>query len=113
MKQLQPAPIGIDLGSYKSKIAVAKRGGVQIITNDANFRETPCVVGFGAKQRNIGEAGFIKMKSNFRDTIVAPQRFVGLPTDYQHLRSETKHCPCKYDISTGKMQFTVDYQGQK
>ena len=28
MKQLHPAPIGIDLGSYKSKIAVAKRGGV-------------------------------------------------------------------------------------
>jgi len=47
MKQLNPAPIGIDLGSYKSKIAVAKRGGVEIITNDANFRETPCVVGFG------------------------------------------------------------------
>ena len=31
-KQLNPAPIGIDLGSYKSKIAVAKRGGVEIIT---------------------------------------------------------------------------------
>jgi len=28
MKKLHPAPIGIDLGSYKSKIAVAKRGGV-------------------------------------------------------------------------------------
>lgn len=28
MKQLAPAPIGIDLGTYKSKIAVAKRGGV-------------------------------------------------------------------------------------
>jgi molecular chaperone DnaK (HSP70) len=38
MKQLTPAPIGIDIGSYKSKIAVAKRGGVEIITNDANFR---------------------------------------------------------------------------
>lgn len=38
MKQLVLAPIGIDLGTYKSKIAVAKRGGVEIITNDANFR---------------------------------------------------------------------------
>jgi uncharacterized membrane protein len=28
MRQLILAPIGIDLGSYKSKIAVAKRGGV-------------------------------------------------------------------------------------
>jgi molecular chaperone DnaK (HSP70) len=37
-QQLQPAPIGIDLGTYKSKIAVAKRGGVEVITNEANFR---------------------------------------------------------------------------
>jgi len=31
-------PVGIDLGSWTSKIAVAKRGGVEIITNEANFR---------------------------------------------------------------------------
>lgn len=113
MKKLNPAPIGIDLGSYKSKIAVAKRGGVQIITNDANFRETPCVVGFGPAERNVGEAGLIKMKSNFRDTIVAPQRFVGLGVNYPHLRAETRHCPAKNDISSGKLQFQVNYQGQK
>ena len=35
---LVPASIGIDLGCYTSKIAVAKRGGVEIITNEANFR---------------------------------------------------------------------------
>lgn len=27
-QHLVPAPIGIDIGTYKSKIAVAKRGGV-------------------------------------------------------------------------------------
>jgi molecular chaperone DnaK (HSP70) len=32
------APVGIDLGSLNSKIAVAKRGGVEVITNEANFR---------------------------------------------------------------------------
>lgn len=37
-QQLMSAPVGIDLGSYKSKIAVAKRGGVEVITNEANFR---------------------------------------------------------------------------
>jgi hypothetical protein len=53
------------------------------------------------------------MKSNFRDTIVAPQKFVGLPTDYPNIRSELKHCPCKYDLGSGKIQFSVNYQGQK
>ena len=32
-QQLVVAPIGIDLGSLTSKIAVAKRGGVEVITN--------------------------------------------------------------------------------
>jgi molecular chaperone DnaK (HSP70) len=31
-------PVGIDLGSWTSKVAVAKRGGVEVITNEANFR---------------------------------------------------------------------------
>ena len=105
MKNLSAAPIGIDLGSYKSKISVAKRGGVQIITNEANFRETPCVVTYGAAERHIGEAGFTKMKSNFRDTVVAPQRFVGLSTDYPMLRAQTKFSPGRSNIADGKLKF--------
>lgn len=37
-QQLIQVPIGIDIGTYKSKIAIAKRGGVEVITNEANFR---------------------------------------------------------------------------
>lgn len=113
MKQLSAAPIGIDLGSYKSKISVAKRGGVEIITNEANFRETPCVVGYGNAERSIGESGFSKMKSNFRDTVVAPQRFVGLTPEYPMLRAETKYSPARSNLSEGKVKFEVNYQGQK
>ena len=39
--------IGIDLGSYTTKIAGAMRGGIEILTNEANFRETPSVIGYG------------------------------------------------------------------
>jgi molecular chaperone DnaK (HSP70) len=53
------------------------------------------------------------MKSNFRDTIVAPQRFVGLSGEYPDLRAETKYCSVKYDLSSGRLQFQVNYQGQK
>lgn len=105
MKALNAAPVGIDLGSYKSKIAVAKRGGVEVITNEANFRETPCVVGYGAAERHIGESGFSKMKSHFRDTVVAPQRFVGLNADYPLLRAETKYSPARSNIGDGRVKF--------
>lgn len=111
--QLTSAPVGIDLGSYKSKIGVAKRGGVEVISNEANFRETPCVVGYGAVERQIGEAGFIKMKSNFRDSVVAPQRFLGFDAHYPMLRAETKYCPARSTIQHNKLEFEVNYQGQK
>jgi hypothetical protein len=32
-QQVQQAAIGIDIGSWRSVIAVAKRGGVEVITN--------------------------------------------------------------------------------
>lgn len=85
MKNLQPAPIGIDLGSYKSKIAVARRGGVEIITNQANFRQNPCVVGYGSAERTSGEMAFAKMRSNTNNTVVAAQRFAGLTADHPNL----------------------------
>lgn len=105
-------PVGIDLGSWTSKVAVAKRGGVEVITNEANFRETPCVVGYGPAERNIGEAGNIKMKSNFKDTISYPSRFLGLRPENPFLRAEKKFVPAKCVTKDDKVAFEVKYQGQ-
>lgn len=40
MSQSQVGSIGIDLGSTRSVIAVAKRGGVEILANEGSHRET-------------------------------------------------------------------------
>jgi molecular chaperone DnaK (HSP70) len=69
--------IGVDLGSIYTKIAAVDKGAVDIITNEANLRQTPTIVGYGSNERLIGEAGNIKMKSNLANTIVAPQRYLG------------------------------------
>jgi heat shock 70kDa protein 4 len=106
------APVGIDLGSFTSKISVAKRGGVEVITNEANFRETPCVVGYGPTERHIGESGNIKMKSNFKDTVTYPGRFLGLSSEYPFLKAEQKFCPAKCIAKDDKIAFQVKYQGQ-
>lgn len=42
-----PTVVGIDIGAFTAKIATVERGTIDIITNQANFRETPSVVGFG------------------------------------------------------------------
>jgi hypothetical protein len=52
------------------------------------------------------------MKSNFRDTVNFPTRFLGINADYPHLKEETKFVPCK--IIKGehhKLLFQVHYQG--
>lgn len=49
--------IGIDLGSTRSVIGVAKKGGVDILDNEANFTETPNYVSYGEDERFTGNAG--------------------------------------------------------
>ena len=73
-----PTVIGIDIGANTTKIAAVQRGAIEIITNEANFRETPSIVGYGQGQRKIGEAGNVKLKSNFKNTIVSPMRYLSL-----------------------------------
>lgn len=45
---------GVDMGSSTVKIAAVVKGGVEVIVNEANLRETPNVVGLGEKERLIG-----------------------------------------------------------
>lgn len=73
-----PTVIGVDVGAFTAKIAAVQRGAVDVITNEANFRETPSIVGYGDGERKIGELGSVKLKTNFKNTIVSPGRYLGL-----------------------------------
>ncbi len=53
------------------------------------------------------------MKSNFKDTIVSPMRFLGLDAHYPLLRAETKFTPAKTLQHENRIFFDVNYQGQK
>lgn len=44
---LNPTVVGIDIGTFTTKISAVQRGVVEAVINEANFRETPSVVGFG------------------------------------------------------------------
>jgi heat shock protein 4 len=78
------------------QIGVARKRGVDIIANETSNRQTPCVVrlccqgsradgpcaarslvGFGVKQRAIGEAAKTQETSNFRNTIGSLKRLIG------------------------------------
>jgi molecular chaperone DnaK (HSP70) len=45
----QVGAIGIDFGSLRSVLAVAKKGGVDILANEGSHRETSNIIGYGEK----------------------------------------------------------------
>jgi Hsp70 protein len=61
MQTAHVGAIGIDLGSQRSVIAVAKKGGVEVLANEGSHRETPNIIGFGERERFIGEQGALQV----------------------------------------------------
>ncbi|KAG5439716.1 hypothetical protein PCK2_000756 [Pneumocystis canis] len=69
--------VGLDFGSWKSVIALAQRGNVDILVNDVSNRSTPSMVSFGPKNRYLGESAKTQEVSNFKNTISCINRFIG------------------------------------
>ena len=62
-------PIGFDLGSENCVIAVARKGGIDIIANEASYRTTPALVTFAQEQRYIGQSAQAQFKRNVAATV--------------------------------------------
>lgn len=106
--------IGIDLGSLVSVIAVVQKGGVEIIANEASYRETSNSVGYGSTERLLGEMAKAKMKSNYKNTVNFFTRFLNLDINSPELQYERKHVFCKIVPGhNNKVAFQVDYQGEQ
>lgn len=110
--EFKTSVIGVDLGSSLTKIAAVEKGVVDIITNEANLRQTPTIVGYGANERLIGEAANVKIKSNLNNSILAPHRYLGIRCP-SYLQQEGKHSPCQLKQQEAEMLFKVNCQGQE
>jgi molecular chaperone DnaK (HSP70) len=62
-----------------------------VLTNEANFRETPSLVGYTPTERLIGEPALIKLKTNFHNTIRAPQRLLPVANNPSLLEEEQRN----------------------
>jgi heat shock protein 4 len=106
--------IGIDLGSLVSVIAVVQKGGVEIISNEASYRETSNSVGYGSTERLLGEMAKAKMKSNYKNTINFFTRLLNLDMTSPEIPYERKHIFSKMlPGHHNKVAFQVDYQGEQ
>jgi molecular chaperone DnaK (HSP70) len=97
----------MDLGSWSFKLCAFNGEKLEVLTNEANFRETPSLVGYTATERLIGEPALIKLKTNFHNTIRAPQRLLALSKNRELLEEELKYEKVKYECGKD-LVFSVE-----
>ncbi|QPG76535.1 adenyl-nucleotide exchange factor sse1 [Brettanomyces nanus] len=105
-------PFGVDLGNNSSVVAVARNRGIDIVVNDVSNRSTPSVVGFGRKNRAIGEAGENQKTSNLKNTISNLKRLLSLSTKSPDYDVEKKYASYNLVDKNGLAAAQVKYQGQ-
>ncbi|CCF59840.1 hypothetical protein KAFR_0I00590 [Kazachstania africana CBS 2517] len=107
-------PFGLDLGNDNSVLAVARNRGIDIVVNEVSNRSTPSVVGFGPKNRYLGETGKTKQTSNIKNTVTNLKRIVGLNYDDEDFEQESKFFTSKLvKLDDGKIGAQVRFAGEQ
>lgn len=106
--------VGIDFGSLGSKIGVARRKGIDIITNEVSNRSTPSLVSFGPKQRALGEAAKTAEISNYKNTVGSLKRLIGRTLNDPEIQEiESKFITAKLVDAQGTVGVQVNYLGEQ
>jgi heat shock protein 4 len=106
--------VGVDLGEYKSVVAVARNRGIDIVTNEVSNRFTPSMVGFNGDQRLLGEAAKTQEVMNFKNTITSIKRLIGRDFKEKDVQEIEKKF-CLYNLVediNGGIAAEVQYQGE-
>lgn len=104
---------GIDVGNAGSCIALARKGGVDVLLNRESNRETPSVVTFTQKQRQMGTAAAGGLATNPKNTVTEIKRLMGKQFDDPEVQADLAGYPfkvCRGD--QGEALVEVEYLGQ-
>ncbi|KAI9730276.1 MAG: adenyl-nucleotide exchange factor sse1 [Cirrosporium novae-zelandiae] len=105
--------VGVDLGNLNTVIAVARNRGVDVITNEISNRATPSLVGFGPKNRYIGEAAKTQEVSNLKNTVGSLKRLSGRSFKDPDVEIEQEYLAAHLVDVNGQAGIEVNYLGKK
>jgi heat shock 70kDa protein 4 len=101
---------GIDFGSRRSVVAIARRGGVDICCNEVSNRATPSLVSFAREERHIGESAANFQAQNPRNTVAGIQRLLGAAHDCPFTRDEVARLTVAVEATAaGGVAVSVEY----
>ena len=106
--------IGINIGSKNTVIGTYKKGIFEIVLSETSARILPTVVSYGDRERNFAELSMHTNRSNFKRTVIYPNRWLGMQKDWPFRNEEAKHAYVKpVEDKTGRLGFSIDYKGKK
>src|SRR5690349_734593 len=109
MKQM----IEISIGSQNSCIGVLKGPNVDIILSETSSRCVPTLVSFQDRERTFGDQAFSTIKSNFSRTIIYPNRWLGIQSDWPYFNEEAKFATATPTIDkNNKIAFEIPYKNE-
>ncbi|KAL7895386.1 heat shock protein 70 [Trichoderma sp. SZMC 28014] len=103
--------VGVDFGTLKTVIAVARNRGVDVITNEVSNRATPSLVGFGPKSRYLGEAAKTQEISNLKNTVNCLKRLAGRSFSDPDIQTEQQYVTAPLVEVNGQVGAEVNYLG--
>ncbi|RLV96261.1 Heat shock protein SSE1 [Spathaspora sp. JA1] len=108
-------PFGVDLGNTNTVIACARNRGIDIIVNEVSNRATPTLVGFGPKNRYLGEAAKNQQTSNLKNTVDNIKRIIGLDYDHPDFAIEQEYftVPLTKNEQDGSINAKVRFLGKQ
>lgn len=107
-------PFGVDLGNDNTVIACARNRGIDIIVNEVSNRSTPTLVGFGTKNRFIGESAKNQQTSNIKNTVDNLKRVLGLNHNDPDFEVEKKYFTANLgENAEGQINAKVRFTGEQ
>ncbi|CDK29785.1 unnamed protein product [Kuraishia capsulata CBS 1993] len=106
-------PLGVDLGNNNSVIAVARNRGIDIVVNEVSNRSTPSIVGFGVKNRSIGETGKNQQNSNLKNTVENLKRILALDPASPDYDVEKRYFTSPLVVKDGQVASQVRFLGKQ
>ena len=113
MEKYGDLPIGIDLGTTFSCIAVYRNAAVEIIPNEKGDRTTPSIVSFLDDDIYVGEQTEYKRLKNPKNKIYAVKRIIGRNFDDEDVQEDINKFSYIVKNDNGRPQIEVDSNGIK
>jgi len=107
------ACVGIDVGFANAVVAIARRGGIDVLDNEVSKKLTASMVGFSGKERKLGEGALSGITSNMKNTITGIKAIIGKKFHSEEIQDELPKIAYTINDVGGSVGIPVQYNEEE